>query len=194
MIDFLKGILVEKTPTRIVLDVNNIGYEVFVTLNCYDSLPAPKETVLVWTYDYVREDQHLLYGFVSKQERHMFTLLVGVTGIGPRTAMSILSGLASAELAEAIRSGDNLRLTGISGVGRKTAERLVVELKDKLKDLELPGVSFMPSKDDRVQDGVRALMALGYKTTEAHKMIASASGKLKDTDTLEDLIRNALRR
>ena len=193
MIDFLDGILAEKKPTRIVLEIAGVGYEVFVSLNGYARLPAVGQRCRVWTHDHIREDQHLLYGFVTQAERRMFGLLLGVTGIGPRIAMSALSGLAVSELAAAIAAGDTTRLSSISGIGRKIAERLVVELRDKMDQAEFPGGALAPG-DQRAQDAAQALVALGYKPAEAQKMAAAVCARLPEGGSVEDIIRQALRR
>ncbi len=194
MIDFLEGSLAEKSPTRVVLDLAGVGYEVFISLNSYARLPAAGECCRVWVHDYVREDQHLLYGFATPAERRLFGLLLGVTGIGPRTAMSALSGLAATELSSAIAAGDTARLSSISGIGRKIADRMVVELRDKIKHPGLPdGAAALPG-DQRVQDAARALAALGYKPADAQKMAAAAAGRLPAEGTVEEIIRQALRR
>jgi Holliday junction DNA helicase RuvA len=194
MIDFLDGCLAEKSPTRVVLELGGVGYEVFVSLTSYARLPDVGARCRVWVHDYVREDQHLLYGFATQAERRMFGLLLGVTGIGPRTAMSALSGLAATELATAIANGDTARLSSISGIGRKTADRLVVELREKISQPGLPGDVAALTDDRRVQDAARALVALGYKTAEAQKMAAAAAARLPPEGTVEDIIRQSLRR
>lgn len=183
----------KKKPTRIVLEIAGVGYEVFVSLNGYARLPAVGQRCRVWTHDHIREDQHLLYGFVTPAERRMFGLLLGVTGIGPRIAMSALSGLAVSELAAAIAAGDTTRLSSISGIGRKIAERLVVELRDKMDQTEFPGGALAPG-DQRAQDAAQALVALGYKPAEAQKMAAAVCARLPEGGSVEDIIRQALRR
>lgn len=194
MIDFLEGCLAEKSPTRVVMDLAGVGYEVFVSLNSYARLPAVGERCRVWVHDYVREDQHLLYGFATQAERRVFGLLLGVNGIGPRIAMSALSGLAATELAAAIAAGDTARLSSISGIGRKIADRLVVELRDKIGHPGLPGGAAALPGDQRVQDAARALAALGYKPADAQKMAAAAAVRLPAEGTVEEIIRQALRR
>ncbi len=194
MIDFLEGCLAEKAPTRIVLELAGVGYEVFISLNSYARLPATGERCRVWVHDYVREDQHLLYGFATQAERRIFGLLLGVAGIGPRIAMSALSGLAAPELAAAIAAGDTARLSSISGIGRKIADRLVVELRDKINQAGLPCDEMAIPGDPRSQDAARALAALGYKPAEARKMAAAAAARLPADGTVEAIIRQALRR
>jgi len=131
MIHFLEGILEEKEPGRLVLALQGVGYEVFIPLSTYERLPGIGQTLRLYIYDCVCEDDHSLFGFLTRAERALFAQLLGVTGIGPKLAMSLLSGLSPQELTGAIRSGDAGRLSRVRGVGRKTAERLIVELKDK---------------------------------------------------------------
>ncbi|MBI2438587.1 MAG: Holliday junction branch migration protein RuvA [Lentisphaerae bacterium] len=175
MITFLEGLLVEKTPTRVVLNVGGVGYEVFIPLSTFDHLGAPRQTCRLLTYDFVREDSHSLFGFVSEAERKLFVLLMSVSGIGPKIAMSALSGLTVREVTAAIAGGDVKRLSGITGIGRKLAERMVVELRDKLSaadGLEARAVADLKS-DHRARDAVLALISLGYRQTEAQQMIAA---------------------
>ena len=132
MITFLEGTLVEKQPTRIVLAVHGVGYEVFIPLSSYDRLPEENAPCRILTHDHLREDAHLLYGFVTEAERGLFGMLLGISGIGPKTALSALSGLSVRDLKTAVVEGDVKRLSSISGIGKKTAERIVVELRHSL--------------------------------------------------------------
>ena len=126
MITFLDGEIVEKRPTDVVMSVHGVGYEVFIPLSSYDRLPSRGDACRILTIDHVREDTHCLYGFMTEPERHMFKLLMGISGIGPKLALSALSGLTVRELKVAVVEGDVKRLSSISGVGRKMAERMVV--------------------------------------------------------------------
>lgn len=197
MITFLQGTIVEKQPTRVVLDVGGVGYEVLIPLSSYDRLPAKNESCRILTYDYVREDNHLLFGFMTKEERRMFLLLMGTSGIGPKLALSALSGLSVRELKAAVVEGDVKRLSSISGIGRKTAERIVVELRDKIGTGEaleaVSGAKEMSKDDMKVRDAVLALIALGYKQDVARKMVAGAvrEGGAGDIG-VEDIIKRAL--
>src|SRR5512140_3308878 len=133
MISFLKGKLVEALPTQVVLDVNGVGYEALIPLSSYDKLPQPGQEVKLLTHLAVREDAHTLYGFMTAAERELFRLLINtVSGIGPKIALNILSGIAVTAFRGAVANGDVKALSQISGVGKKTAERIVVELKDKI--------------------------------------------------------------
>ena len=157
MIARLRGKLAEKEPNRVVVDVNGVGYEVFVPLTTYTALPESGADVSVDIYTHVREDIIALYGFSSRQERRVFERLISISGIGPRLAITILSGGSVEGLVGAIKRGDLARLTSIPGVGKKTAERIVVELKDKLKD-----VAEEAAKPTVEVDVVSALENLGY--------------------------------
>ncbi len=197
MITFLDGRLVEKQPTRVVVDVHGVGYELLIPLSSYDRLPAPGERVKVLTYDHVREDAHLLFGFMTDGERQLFETMLGVSGIGPKLALGALSGLSVREIKSAVVEGDAKRLSSISGVGRKTAERLVIELRDKFSAAEALEATTGPDAvpgDQRLRDGVLALVSLGYKQAEAQKMLAQVAGQVSPEDSVEHIVRLALTR
>lgn len=197
MITFLNGKLVEKQPTRIVLDVGGVGYEVFIPLSSYDRLPAIDAACRVLVYDCIREDDHLLFGFMTEPERQLFVMLTSVSGIGPKIAMSALSGLTVRELKAAIVEGDVKRLSSINGIGKKTAERMVVELRDRISKGEaMEAVSGAPAHepaDTRGRDAVLALTALGYQPNSARERVMTV---LKQPGasalTVEGLIKKAL--
>jgi len=197
MITFLDGTLVEKQPMRVVLDVGGVGYEVHIPLSSYDNLPSLNERCKMLTYDNVREDQHDLYGFRTEPERAMFMLLLEVNGIGPKIALAALSGISLRELAGSIASGDVKRLGSIPGIGRKKAERMVVELKDKISRSEALGAvagaeAAEAGQDVRLGDAIMALVSLGYKQAEASAMVKKIAASVSMTDTAEDVIRRAL--
>lgn len=198
MITFLDGILVEKTPTRVVLNVAGVGYEIFVPLSTYDRLGAPPESCRLLTYDYVREDQHSLFGFASATERKLFVLLMSVSGIGPKLALSALSSLTVRDITGAITGGDIKLLGSVSGIGKKIAERMVVELRDKLSAAEGFESSMSAPADfgggQCARDAVLALVSLGYKQAEAQKMVATTLGSVKQDLSVEDIVRKALTR
>ena len=157
MIAHLRGRLIEKEPARVVIDTNGVGYEVFVPLSTFTALPDTGTEVSLDIHTHVREDIIALYGFSSRQERRVFERLITISGIGPRLAVTILSGGSIEGLVGAIRKGDLARLTAIPGVGKKTAERIVIELRDKLKDF-----AEGPAKSTVEMDVLSALENLGY--------------------------------
>jgi len=189
--------LVEKSPARIVVGVGGVGYEVFIPLSSFDRLPAQNQAFRILIYDYIREDQHSLFGFMTEVERRIFTMLMGVNGIGPRLAMGALSGLAASDLINAVVSGDVARLSSISGIGKKIAERMVVELRDKFASADIlknagPGAA-SAGQNVKMADAILALVSLGYKQNEAARMV-SAAGKGGEDLSVEEIVRNALRR
>ena len=197
MITFLDGVLEDKQPTHVVLNIGGVGYEVIISLNSYDRLPAVGERVRLLTHDHIREDAHQLFGFMTSEERRVFTLLLGVSGIGPKTALSALSGMTVHEIKAAIREGNVKRLSSIPGIGKKTAERMVVELRDKFGAGDstaspLPGQP-VTETDARLRDAVLALVSLGYKRADAQEMVVRASGQagMAGAD-VESLVRKAL--
>jgi holliday junction DNA helicase RuvA len=198
MISYLNGKLVESLPTQIVVDVNGIGHEVFIPLSSYDKLPQPGQPIRILVQLVVREDSHTLYGFMTSEEKDLFRLLVNhVSGIGPRTAISVLSGISVPAFKGAVVNNDIKSLSSISGVGKKTAERMVLELKDKIGiagawEAQSAKRALTP-EEELINDGVLALISLGYKQIEAHKVIRAAADKLGSKSTVEDLVREALR-
>jgi holliday junction DNA helicase RuvA len=196
MITFLDGILVEKQPTRVVLNVGGVGYALTISLGTYDRLPDENANCRILTHEHIREDVHDLYGFMMEEERGLFRLLLGVSGIGPKTAMSALSGLSTRELKAAIVSNDVKRLSSIPGIGKKTAERLAVELKDKFTAgdaLEAISGAMEGKPDDiRLRDAILALISLGYKQADAQKMVKDAGAALPKAASVEDIVRRAL--
>jgi Holliday junction DNA helicase RuvA len=165
MISRLRGTLADKTPPHVIVDCSGVGYEVGVPMSTFYNLPNAGETVTLLTVHVVREDAQLLYGFATESERHAFKELTKVSGIGPRTALAVLSGMSVVDLAQAITMQDAARVTTVPGIGKKTAERLLLELKGKLgADLGALGVTSVP---DGQGDIVRALSALGYSDKEA---------------------------
>ena len=168
MIGRLRGILVTKAPPQVLLDVQGVGYEVDVPMSSFFNLPAVGETVLLLTHFVVREDAQILFGFLTESERSTFKELVKISGVGPRTALGILSGLSVAELAAAVTRQDSARLVKVPGIGKKTAERLLLELKGKLgADLGQPAGAVNEVQADIAQ----ALLALGYNEREAQAAV-----------------------
>jgi Holliday junction DNA helicase RuvA len=199
MITFLHGRLVEALPTQVTVDVNGVGYEALIPLSSYDKLPAPGQEVKLLTHLSVREDAHTLYGFMTSAERDLFRLLINtVSGIGPKIALNVLSGMNVTTFRGAVANSDVKSLSQISGVGRKTAERIVVELKDKVGAAgawEAASAQRALSPDEqKINDAVLALMALGFKQLEAHDAVRKIQGALGPEATVEDLVRACLRK
>lgn len=199
MITFLNGILVESLPTQVVIDVQGIGYEVLIPLSSYDKLPAPGQNVRLLTHLSVREDAHVLFGFVSEQERDLFRMLINnVSGIGPKMALNVLSGMSVAAFRGAVANGDVKALSQISGIGRKTAERMVVELKDKIGAVGAWEASSaqraLSPEDQRINDAVLALIALGSKPVEAHEAVRAVLSQVQPEEGADALVRAALRK
>lgn len=199
MITFLEGIIEDKQPTHVVMNVGGVGYEVVIPLSSYDRLPGVAERCRILTYDHIREDAHQLFGFMTEVERRMFVLLLTVSGIGPKLALTTLSGLTSRELKVAIAEGDVKRLSSISGIGKKTAERMVVELRDKFGAGEVleatSGGRALSESDVKLRDAIMALVSLGYKRLEAQDMVTRLmSDPAVGQGSVEDLVRKALAR
>jgi Holliday junction DNA helicase RuvA len=199
MITFLHGKLVESIPTHVVVDVHGVGYEALIPVSSYNKLPSPGQEVKLLTQLIIREDAHILYGFMSVEERDLFRLLINtVGGIGPKTALNILSGVNPAAFRGAVASGDVKALSQISGVGKKTAERIVVELRDKISMAgawEASSAARGLSKEDqRLNDAVLALLALGFKPAEAQDTVRAAQAVLGTQATIEELVRACLKK
>ena len=198
MIACIRGELFLKTPERLIVMAGGVGYEVFATAGCLNSLPETGHQVLIHVYTHVREDALLLYGFADEEEKAVFHLLISVAGVGPRLALTILSGISPAELAAAIRSESVGRLVQLPGVGKKTAERLCLELKDKVQWVPEPRQPSSGGEDPRdalYLDTVSALVNLGYHQSnaeEAVRQVAAAAAGPADL-TLSKLITQALR-
>ena len=188
MIGRLSGVLVEKNPPQILLDVQGVAYEVDVPMSTFYNLPAVGERIALFTHLVVREDAHLLYGFATENERRAFRQLTKISGIGAKIALSVLSGLSVAELAQAVTMQESGRLTRIPGIGKKTAERILLELKDKL-GVELTGAVGVNRPAPASSDVLNALLALGYSEKEA---LASVK-QLPDGVAVADGIRQALK-
>ena len=199
MITFLHGKLLEALPTQIVVEVNGLGYEVLIPLSSYDKLPQLGQTLKLLTHLVVREDAHVLYGFMSTAERDLFRLLIHtVSGIGPKIALNVLSGISVTAFRGAVANQDIKLLSQISGVGKKTAERIVVELKDKIGAAGAWEASSaqrgLSPEDQKLNDAVLALMALGFKQVDAHDTVRKAQAALGAQASLEELVRAGLRK
>lgn len=196
MIGFLRGILVHKAPPFLVLDVQGVGYEVEAPMTTFYDLPAINEEIKLHTHLVVREDAHILFGFSAEAERTLFRTLIKVNGVGPKLALTILSGQSAEEFHRCIQDNDTQALVRLPGVGKKTAERLVIEMRDRLPDLANSAATSTnktgaaaPAPGNPKQEAVSALCSLGYKPLDASKMVQNISTEGK---SCEDIIRLAL--
>lgn len=197
MIGRLRGMLVDKSPPQLILDVGGVGYEVEAPMSTFYKLPETGSEVILQVHMVVREDAQLLFGFMEKAEKTLFRTLLKVNGVGPKVALAILSSLTVSELVESIEFEDVTRLTQVPGIGKKTAQRLLVELRDKIAADEIGIASFTPSatpggidpSQTPVADAVHALIALGYKPKDASQAVRSVA---EEGDSSEVIIRKAL--
>jgi Holliday junction DNA helicase RuvA len=197
VITFLEGRLTNSLPTQAVIDVNGVGYEVFIPLSSYDKLPSPGQPVRILTHLHVREDAQILYGFMTAAERDLFRLLVNhVSGIGPKLALAVLSGMSVNHFKAAVVNADVTALSKISGLGKKTAERIVLELKDKVgvtAAWEAASAAHAPTPEQaQANEAILALIALGYKQVEAHRIVHDLQEKERDKSA-EELVKLALK-
>jgi len=194
MIEYIAGRLVEKHPTHVIIECQGLGYKVHIPLSSYGHLGEPGADAKLLTYHHVREDTEELFGFATSEERSIFTMLLDVSGIGPKLAQTILSGLPVAAMRDALVAGDLATLTRIPGVGRKTAERMVVELKDKVVKM-IPEGSVIPGQPALAGDGdeaVMALVSLGYNRYEARQAVSKIRQKQGADLPVEEVIRAAI--
>lgn len=195
MIEYLKGEIAELTPATAIIECCGIGYETSITLNTYSALQGKKETKL-FIYEVIREDAHLLFGFSNRQERELFLLLISVSGIGGNTARTILSAFTVSELCEAIATGNETAIKGVKGIGLKTAQRIIIELKDKIGNIGggiATNTIAAPSINNDVIDGaVSALVMLGFPASAANKVVQSIV-KSEPQATIEQVIKLALK-
>ncbi len=193
MLDYIRGQVVSKSPTRLILEVSGIGYLLYIPLSTFEKIPSHGE-VTILTQLFVREDQLKIFGFATREERDLFQLLLSVNGIGPNTAVAILSGSTVDDIKHAVVDGDARTLEKIKGVGKKTAERIILELKETIKEI----VTSMPIDMDLQQkalvtDAVMALISLGYGRSVAEKAVGEAVKRVQAIDNIEALIREALK-
>ncbi len=200
MIGRLAGTLIQKSPPLLIIDIHGVGYEVQAPMSTFYQLPELDQPVVLLIHMVVREDAQLLYGFYNESERRLFKTLIKVNGVGPKLALAILSGISVAEFVQVINDNDESGLIRLPGIGKKTAQRLIVEMQDRLSDWQIDNVSDQektstsadqsPSKQDIIKEATSALIALGYKPAEAAKMISRID---KQDQTTESLIKYALR-
>lgn len=195
MIERINGRIIEKKSTEIVIDCNGIGFSAFISVNSSEALPCEGEEVILFTLLIPREDVFELYGFSEIFEREVFKLLISISGIGPKSAMSILSSLSVSELQEKIITGDIISLQKLPGIGKKTAERLVLELKDRIHKVLIPTIRETKLEQNLiVKEAISALVTLGYSSALADKMIKKSIAEFPDNNfTAEQLIRKALK-
>jgi Holliday junction DNA helicase RuvA len=197
MIARLSGILIEKSITQCVLDVHGVGYRVVVPLTTFYELPEIGQPVVIHIHSHVREDAFNLYGFHAEEERAVFQLMISVSGIGPKLAINILSGIAAGELIRAVTTEDVKRLTGIPGVGKKTAERMILEMKDKAakfgRETVQSGAVAVKTGDQVKDDAFSALVNLGYKGSLVKEVIDRIVREARDIPSLDQLLKQALR-
>lgn len=197
MIAALTGRLAYKTPSCITLDIQGVGYEVFIPLSTYYALPDLNESVTLSVHTHIREDAIQLFGFLTSSEKEVFVLLIGISGIGPRLALSMLSTMSVSDIISAIQAGDVEKLATVPGIGKKSAGRISLELKDKIEKLrliptKLPDSSL--SSSSRLQDdALSALVNLGYRAAEAKEVLKRIVHSRPDLASLKDLIREALK-
>jgi Holliday junction DNA helicase RuvA len=194
MIAHLRGRLLSKTPNQAIVDCNGVGYEVTISVATFSELPGEGAEAALYIHTHVREDQLALFGFADTQEKRLFERLLTISGIGPKLAITVLSGISSDRLVAAIRSGDHATLTKIPGIGKKTAERVVLELKDKLDDMAVPTAAPTgPHHGPAGDDALSALVNLGYPRPVAQKAIETAIEKNPAaTSDFETLFRAAM--
>lgn len=198
MIALLSGRLAFKAPTHLALDVHGVGYEVFIPLSTYYNLPNVNDSLTLSIHTHVREDAIQLFGFSTSQEKDAFALLMSVSGIGPKSALGILSALPVSDLVSAIQSDDVDKLETVPGIGKKSAGRLVLELKDKLTKLH-PALTpsdahFLKGRDDNFDDALSALTNLGYRASDAKEALKAAQRSSSGSLTLQELIRESLKK
>lgn len=190
MIAHLRGRLLEKHPAHLILEAAGVGYEIAISVPSFSRLPSEGAEVSLYIYTHVREDLLALYGFVRREEKHLFERLIGVSGIGPKLAMTVLSGIAADDLVNALRSNDLSALTRIPGVGKKTAERMVLELRDKLEGFAAKPAP--PAAGRMEEDVISALVNLGYQRSAAEQAVKRALERTGDHATFEQLFRHTM--
>ena len=197
MIAFLQGVLSAKLPDRVEVDVEGVGYEVFVSAKTLQAAPAVGQAVLLRTHLHVREDVLQLFGFLRDLEKRAFLLLLSVSGVGPKAAMNVLSALSPEELFQCIARNDLAALRSAPGIGQKTAQHMVLELKDKVAKIvgagEVPDMAELSAETKNLSDSVQALMALGYSAAESRRAALTAAQSLGEKSTVEEILKSSLK-
>ena len=195
MIAYIRGILAEKTPAKAIIEAGGVGYEILIPVSTYDSLPRTGEEAKLLICHIIREDDELLFGFDSKTEKEMFLKLTSVSGVGPKSALAIISGSSIGELSLAISTGNAKRISSIKGIGKKTAEKICIELKDKVNAIEALASAGNKGKSENapvIRDAILALTALGFSEENANIMVSKAIAGKTDVPNVETIIRLAL--
>ena len=190
MITYIKGRLIEKSPTKIIVESNGIGYEINISLNTYEQIPDD-ENIKIFTYLQRKEDSDILFGFSSKSERSIFQQLISISGIGPSTARTILSSISPAEIQEAVWEEDVERIKSIKGIGLKTAQRLIIELKDKVELFDKKDIDLSSENLDIKKEALLALSVLGFNKSKYEKIVSKLYFENKDIE-LQELIKRSL--
>jgi Holliday junction DNA helicase RuvA len=189
MIGYLTGKIISAKPTQILLDVNGVGYEIRISINTFERISG-KETISLFIHTNVKEDSISLFGFYSEAEKEMFELLISISGVGPKSALSLLSGISTDDLKQAIITSNVERMIAVPGIGRKTAERLILELKNKVRDIKEEGLA--PTKPSLQKEAVAALSTLGYNLASSEKSVNKILSEMPDS-SLEELIKRSLK-
>lgn len=195
MIAYIRGMLAEKTPAKAIIEAGGVGYEILIPVSTYDSLPRTGEEAKLLICHIIREDDELLFGFGSKAEKEMFLKLTSVSGVGPKSALAIISGSSIGELSLAISTGNAKRISSIKGIGKKTAEKICIELKDKVNAIEALASAGNKGKSENapvIRDAILALTALGFSEENANIMVSKAIAGKTDVPNVETIIRLAL--
>jgi Holliday junction DNA helicase RuvA len=194
MISRLTGILAAKRAPQILIDCNGVGYEADVSMTTYYQLPEVGEQISIWTHLLVKDDSHSLIGFTGEQERKLFRQLIRINGVGPKMALTILSGIDDQQFALCVANNDVAMLTRLPGVGKKTAERLIIEMRDKIEALlsDMPTQQVSPGSHSIISEAIEALQALGYKPADAEQMVSRAQQQGEAHNSASQLIKKAL--
>ncbi len=184
MIGLIRGLLVERAPGQVLVDVAGVGYEIDIPVSTFNALPQAQQTVQLFTHLAVREDAQQLFGFASVEDRDLFRALIRVNGVGPRLALTILSGMDASALAQCVHGNDVKALTGLPGVGKKTAERLIIDLRDRLPEADVSETTATAARGDHFADAETALIGLGFKPQEAARALACVEDSSADVETL----------
>ncbi|MDY6842848.1 MAG: Holliday junction branch migration protein RuvA [Thermodesulfobacteriota bacterium] len=192
MIAHISGMITYKSPEFLIIDVNGVGYQVFIPLSTYYNLPAYEDTINIKIYTHIKDESINLYGFLSNREKEIFTLLLSINGIGPKMALNILSRITPDEFIQCVKSGDVARLSSTPGLGKKTVGRIILELTEKIDRIEYFIVPIVPEENQLRGEAVSALVNLGYKTQRAQKTVDEILNKKGTHIHLEDLIKESL--